>query len=182
MIKNHINSLFCSISYRFWKVLVDPGDEWVGFMNVEAVILTHAHCDHIYGLNKVIELNPKVRIYTNDYGKEMLLDDKKNLSRYHGSPFIVSEPSLIITINNGDIIELNDDIKVHSIFTPGHNLSCITWVIGDKIFTGDSYIPGIKPVTNLPNGNPIEAAQSVRLIKELSVGRRIFPGHRVNNE
>lgn len=176
-VDRHINSLFSSISYRVGQVLFDPGDEWTGFSGVEAVMLTHAHFDHIYGLNKVIELNPDVKVYTNEFGMQSLLDDKKNLSRYHGEPVVVKRPEQIAVVNDGDTIDLGNGLTAKAFFTPGHNPSCITWLIDDCLFTGDSYIPGIKTVTNLPGGNKLQAAESEKLILSVAQNRTVFPGH-----
>lgn len=177
--KNYINSLFNSTTYRIANAILDPGDEWEGFNNVRAVLLTHAHFDHIYGLNRLLEINPMAIVYTNEHGREMLLNDKLNMSRYHETPFEIQYPERIIVINNGAKIRLGDDSIAKAIFTPGHNPSCITWVIDDCVFTGDAYIPGIKTVTNLPGGNKNQAAESIEIIKKISNGRRIFPGHKV---
>lgn len=174
------NYLFNSLSYSInLGLLIDSGDEWNGMQNISNVFLTHAHFDHIYGLNRVIELNSNVRIYTNESGREMLLNAKKNLSFYHETPFIISDSSRIQIVNDGDEISLADGLTAKAIFTPGHNPSCITWLIGDALFTGDSYIPGIRTVTNLPGGNKKQAAESIELIKELEVGRIIYPGHKI---
>lgn len=174
------NYLFNSLSYSInFGLLIDSGDEWNEMQNVSNLFLTHAHFDHIYGLNKVIELNPLVKIYTNEYGREMLLSAKKNLSFYHETPFVISDSSRIQIVNDGDEISLADGLTAKAIFTPGHNPSCITWLIGDPLFTGDSYIPGIKPVTNLPGGNKCQAEESIELIKKLAVGRTIYPGHKI---
>lgn len=178
-LSSHINSLFNSISYRFGGVLVDPGDEWEGFENVEAILLTHAHFDHIYGLNRIIELNSDVKIITNIQGMEMLLSDKLNMSRYHEKPFVCQSQENFFVVKDNEYIDICSNVTAKAVFTPGHNPSCITWIIDDCIFTGDSYIPGIKTVTNLPGGNKEQAAQSEELIKQLAVGRRIFPGHKV---
>lgn len=178
--ESHVNSLFNSLSYRFGLVLFDPGDEWEGFHDVSIVFLTHAHFDHIYGLNRVIELNPNVRIYTNESGREMLLNSRKNLSLYHESLFVISATSHIVTVEDDEEIEIGDGLTAKAIFTPGHNPSCITWLIGDSLFTGDSYIPRLKTVTNLPGGNKKYAEQSIELIKTLAVGRIIYPGHKVD--
>lgn len=59
--------------------------------------------------------------------------------------------------------------------TPGHNPSCLTFMIDQMIFSGDSYIPGVKTVTNLPGGNRAQAEESIRKI--LSFGGTIYPGH-----
>ncbi len=50
------------MSYAFSRVLVDPGDVWEGFKNVSAVLLTHAHFDHIYGLNELLEISPEAKV------------------------------------------------------------------------------------------------------------------------
>lgn len=176
-VDSHINELFSSVSYHILGSLIDAGDEWSGFNNVKTVLLTHAHFDHIYGLNKVIEMNPCIRVFTNEYGREMLLDAKKNLSKYYEKPFVISNPDCIKIVENQESVDLENGFTAKAIFTPGHNPSCITWIMEDCLFTGDAYIPGIKTVTNLPRGNKAEAARSEEIIKQLAIGHRIFPGH-----
>lgn len=175
----HINSLFSSVTYRLGNLMIDPGDEWEGFENVDAVLLTHAHFDHIYGLNRIVELNQKVKVYTNMMGKEMLLSDKLNMSRYHETPFTYQYPENIILVQDGEFLSIGSNVTVQAVYTPGHNPSCITWVIGDNIFTGDSYIPSIKTVTNLPGGNKVVASKSELLISKIAEGKQILPGHKI---
>lgn len=177
MIQSHINTLFNSVSYKIGRILVDPGDEWDGFKNADIVLLTHAHFDHIYGLNKVLELNPNSKVYTNDVGRDMLLNAKKNLSHYHESDFVFDYPSQIVIVNDGDKIQLDKNHIANAIFTPGHNPSCITWIIENALFTGDSYIPGVKPITTLPGGNKFYSVNSLKIIKDISINRQIYPGH-----
>lgn len=178
-IRFQVNSIFNSISYRVGSTLLDPGDEWEGFENVEAVLLTHAHFDHIYGLNRVVELNPCVKVFTNSAGKEMLLNSKKNLSFYLELPFVFNYPNNIIVIEDGAEVFALDEIIAKAIHTPGHNPSCITWLIGNNLFTGDSYIPGIQVVTNLPNASKQQALESENNIINLSVNYIIYPGHKI---
>ncbi len=179
IVYSHVNSIFNSISYRFGNVLIDPGDSWDGFLSLDTVLLTHAHLDHIYGLNRVLELNPDVKVFTNKWGKEALLNDKLNLSRFHGSPFVFNYPNVIRSVEDGEKVNLKEGLVAKAMFTPGHNPSCITWIIGNKVFTGDSYIPGVGIVTNLPRGNKIQAAESEKRILELSSGKTVYPGHKV---
>lgn len=167
------------MTYKIRGILIDPGDFCELFENVEGVLLTHAHFDHIYGLNEVIRFNPGVRIYTNDYGKGLLLDAKKNLSRYHDSEFIIADSSSIVIVQNNQDIRITEEITATPIFTPGHNPSCITWKIQDMLFTGDTFIPGVKTVTNLPGGNRRLAEESIALIKELSKTHTLYPGHKI---
>lgn len=178
-INSHINSFFNSVSYLLNSTLVDVGDKWMGFGNIKYVLLTHAHFDHIYGLNELSLVSPQISVFTNQYGKDMLLDAKKNLSLYHEKDFIYEHPENIIVVENEDDIFLGNDMTAKAIFTPGHNPSCITWVVDDMIFTGDSYIPGIKTVTNLPGGDKKAAVESEKLILQLAQGRIIYPGHKI---
>lgn len=180
LIKSLVNSVFNSIEYKYGSVLLDPGDDWIDFRTTSTVLLTHAHFDHIYGLNRVIELNPDVRVYTNESGRGMLLNARKNLSFYHESPFEIFDPTRIVVVNDRNEIYLTNGMMAKAIFTPGHNPSCITWQIEDALFTGDSFIPGIMTVTNLPGGNKLQAEESIALIKRLAIGRTIYPGHLVN--
>lgn len=108
----HINDLFSSVCYRIGYTLFDPGDEWDGFKGVDKVLLTHAHFDHIYGLNKLVEVNPNIKVYTNEYGRKMLLDAKMNLSLYHETPFVLNNPESIVVVENNDDIRLADDLSV----------------------------------------------------------------------
>lgn len=179
MLDSNINSLFNSVSYRLATTLIDVGDIWSGYKEVDIVLLSHAHFDHIYGLNELLKISQSVKVYTNKYGKEMLLNARKNMSFYHETPFVFENAENIFIVEDGDKIDLGNGLKAQAIFTPGHNPSCITWVIDNAIFTGDSYIPGIKTVTNLPGGNKVQAIESENLIKRLSIGKTIYPGHRI---
>ena len=178
-----INRLFSSVTYLitsnegFSAWVVDPGDmdKLTPYLNnthiyISGILLTHAHFDHIYGLNEIIALFPTAKVYTNEFGRRMLLNEKMNLSKYHNSPFIFSR-------EDGSKIELDNEIKAQAIYTPGHNPSCITWIIKNSLFTGDSYIPGIKTVTNLPASNKEQARISEEKIKSLSDDKLIYPGH-----
>lgn len=179
-IQSHTNHHFSSKSYRLLNAIVDPGDEWNGFIGVEKILLTHAHFDHIYGLNKLMQLNPSAKIYTNDYGKQMLLDAKKNLSFYHDEVFVLNYPNSVVLIRDNEELKLDENLTAKAVYTPGHNPSCITWVIDNSLFTGDAYIPGFKTITNLPAGDKKAAANSFEIIKGLTFGRTVYPGHETN--
>lgn len=181
-----INSFFSSCTYlletREQNLLVDCGDvdKFTDIANfISGVLLTHAHYDHIYGLNNLLKLSPDIKVYTNSHGCDMLADSKKNLSAYHETPFTFNYRDNIVTVDDGDEIVFSKSLTARAIFTPGHNPSCITWMVGNKLFTGDSLIPGIKVVTNLPGGNISQATDSERKIRQiLALGNlEICPGH-----
>lgn len=178
LIESHVNSLFNSVSYRVSNVIIDPGDVW-NFEGVDFVLLTHAHFDHIYGLNRLLQLNPHTRVFTNEDGKIMLADAKRNLSRYYDSNFVFDFPEAVSVVSDGEVVALESGLSAKAVFTPGHNPSCITWIIGDALFTGDALIPGLKTVTNLPKGKKADAAASEALILSLARTKTIYPGHKI---
>lgn len=61
--------------------------------------------------------------------------------------------------------------------TPGHNPSCLTFELGNWLFIGDAYIPGVKVVTMLPHSDKSKAKESVERILKLAGGRTVMPGH-----
>lgn len=178
-VHSHTNFLFNSVSYAYSGILIDPGDIWADFENTKTVLLTHAHFDHIYGLNELLKISPQAKVYTNEIGKAMLLDARKNLSVYNETPFIFQHPESIIVVTDGDEVDIDSEILAKATFTPGHNPSCITWVVRDMVFSGDSLIPGVKTITNLPKGNSTQAKESELLIMQIAKGRIIYPGHKV---
>ena len=178
-IEAHTNSLFNSVTYRFGAMIVDPGDVW-RFEGALNVLLTHAHFDHIYGLNELLRLSPTAKVFTNASGREMLLDARKNMSFYNESPFVFDHPDRVVVVEEGDEVCLGEGLVALAVFTPGHNPSCITWVVGDAVFSGDALIPGVKTVTNLPGGDKVAAARSEERIRALKGARTLYPGHPAN--
>lgn len=188
-VKYIVNSVFDSLTYILKTgqendcFLVDCGDidsiinhGW----NVKGVLLTHSHFDHIYGLNKLIETFPNAIVYTNQEGKEGLINDKWNFSRYHTEVenFIFSRIENVKVLDEG-IYELDENLKVKVIYTPGHDPSCISYIIENNLFTGDAYIPGIEPFHKFPRSNKEQAISSLALLKDLkrSHGYTICAGH-----
>ena len=184
-ISQHINFIFNSNTYLIkdksydycWLIDIGDTDYLIdNSLNINGIFLTHSHFDHIYGINKIIEKFPDCIIYTSKSGNEALYSDKLNLSKYHESPLIFNGNNVKI-INENDKIEIFPNISLEVIETPGHCPSCLTYYTDKYIFTGDSYIPGINLVTNLPKGNKIQAQESLEKIKELAKNRIICPGH-----
>lgn len=147
--------------------------------DLTAVLLTHAHFDHIYGLNELLDWLPETLVYTNQAGKEMLLNAKKNMSYYHETPFVFSHPECIRIVADREIVKCGKGISAQAFFTPGHNPSCITWVIGGMVFSGDSLIPGTKTITNLPGGDKEMSLRSEEAIKQIARNKALYPGHHV---
>lgn len=142
---------------------------------ISKVFLTHIHYDHIYGLPDLLTIFPNCEVFTSDFGKEALRSAKLNLSKYHNDP-IICEPKKLKVLSDGDTVELFNSY-IRTIATPGHNKSCLSYLIDDNIFTGDSFIPSHNVLGTLPNSNRNEAKRYELLLSELATGKNLFPGH-----
>jgi len=188
-VRQIVNSVFASNTYiisedKFnWVWLVDIGDI-EGVLNslskntkVKGVFITHPHYDHIFGINKLIELFPDCIVFTSEEGQKSLGSDKLNLSFYHEVPIIFQGPNIQI-LHESDTIELFENCFVETIETPGHNWSCLTYKVDDYLFTGDSYIPNVKVVTKLKGGDREANKKSLKKIMDnISEDTIVCPGH-----
>ena len=184
-----VNSVFTSNTYIIsddksgWLWLVDVGD-FEGVLNhlpqkgsIKGVFLTHAHFDHIYGINKLIDTFPDCVVYTSAEGKKGLYSDKLNLSHYHEDPVIFLGSNIHI-LKEKDEIELFENCFLETIETPGHNWGCLTYKTGNYLFTGDSYIPNVPVVTKLKGGDKEASKISLQKISNnISENTIICPGH-----
>lgn len=187
-VKRVINRVFTSNTYIVFDEdfddcwLVDIGDyeraEKAIPMGkkIKGLLLTHTHFDHIYGINELCKKHPECVVYTSEFGKLALMDDRKNLSCYHEHP-IVFEGKHLVVVGEGDEIPMMGEQKIKVAATSGHEPGCLTFYTEDYIFTGDAYIPGVKVVTKLSGGDRALAAESVEKILRLAEGKTICPGH-----
>lgn len=184
------NTSMNSMTYILYKedaskcILIDCGEyetlePILGKLNitVEVVLLTHGHSDHIHGLRKLLQVYPEVVVGTLMCGHEEIQDSRKNLSYYHGMPFTISGYREKV-LNDGDVVKFNGLAEIEVISTPGHDKSCLSYRIGDALFTGDAYIPGIKVFSKFPGGNKKQAIESrMRLEAMEKEGFIIYCGH-----
>lgn len=184
------NTIFTSKTYILSKEgcdkawLVDIGDmepalEYlnVNHLVVEGILLTHAHFDHIYGLESLVEYFPNCKVYVTEYAKQALASDKLNMSRYHGDRINYDKDNVVVVHEGESMTLFEDEPQIVFYETPGHNPGCLTMVMGNIIFTGDAYIPGVGANTRLPRANKEQAKESLERILRLTEGKTVFSGH-----
>ena len=188
-VQQYINPLFTSNTYlistakstRVWLVDLGAFDKVLETLTpdqtVAGVFLTHYHYDHIYFINTLIEAFPDCRIYASAHTIQGLYDPKLNLSFYHEDP-VIYRGNPPIALNDADEMTLFDHVKATAHATPGHNPGCLAYSIGNHLFTGDSYIPGIDVVTKLKGGDKSQSLKSLLKIQKLvSADTIMYPGH-----
>lgn len=187
-----INSRFTSNTYiiahpnrdDIW--VVDPGDtdnvfEWMNVhskTSITGILLTHAHFDHIYGMNEILSHYPQCVVYiANDYGREALHNPKTNGSKYTEEGAIVINDNARIEYFK-DRMNLWDGVEMLTINTPGHSDDSQCLIVGGMIFTGDTLIKGVRTVTKLKGGSVEKLEESFKLISSLKGNKlKIMPGH-----
>ncbi|MCW2120289.1 MBL fold metallo-hydrolase [Flavobacterium sp. 7A] len=163
--------------------LIDIGN-YDGVMNIleknqyiKSVFLTHAHYDHICGINEIVNQFPECTIFCSKYTKEALQDSKVNLSFYHNTPVIYKGNNVRI-LTEEDTCDLFVNVKLTTLETPGHNEGSLTFKIEQAIFSGDSLIPETAVITKLKSGNKADAKKSIIKIRDnASKNDVIYPGH-----
>ena len=191
-VERFVNSRFTSNTYvlsqpeydNVW--IVDPGDtekifEWMKIhskTNIVGILLTHAHFDHIYGMNEILSYYPECIVYiANEYGKEALHNAKANGSKYtEEGPVTISDMAHIEFLPPK--MDLWRGIELQSIYTPGHSDDSVCFVVDGMLFTGDTLIKNVRTVTKLKTGSVEKLRDSIKLLSELKGnGLKVMPGH-----
>lgn len=148
------------------------------FSVASGILLTHAHFDHIYGINEIVFRYPECFIYiANEYGKEALNNPKTNGSKYtdEGS-LIVDEKATVLFFD--ETLQLWEDVEIRTFNTPGHSEDSQCFILDGMLFTGDTLIKDVRTVTKLKGGSVVKLEKSLKMIAGLKGnGLKVMPGH-----
>ena len=119
------------------------------------VIDTHIHADHISGLNE--------------------LSKKTNCSKIMGE----QSASEVIDIRVKDNEKINiENIELLSMYTPGHTDCSYSFLMKDRVFTGDTLLINGTGRTDFQNGSPIDQYYSLfEKILKLPEKTLVYPAH-----
>lgn len=164
-------------------IVFDPADKGDYIFNglkekgftVEAILLTHGHFDHIWGVEQLRELSG-AKVYVYEGEKELCEDASLNVSKGAGRACTVKADEYI---KDGEKITAAG-ISCRLIATPGHTGgSCCYYFENDKILiSGDTLFQESVGRTDLPTGS---MSMLVRSVKEkllpLPEEVKVYPGH-----
>lgn len=164
-------------------IVFDPADQGEYLYNklkengfqVEAILLTHGHFDHIWGLEALRSLSG-AKVYAYEGEKALCEDASLNVSKGAGRACTVKADEYV-----GDGAEITAaGITCKLIATPGHTAgSCCYYFEDDKILiSGDTLFQESVGRTDLPTGSMSTLVRSIReKLMVLPEDVKVYPGH-----
>ena len=150
-------------------LIIDPvlehTDQYINFLNklelkLVKVIDTHIHADHITGLNELSQRTKCTKIM-GDNSKSEVID---------------------LRVKENENVEI-DNINLKVMYTPGHTDCSYSFLMKDRIFTGDTLLINGTGRTDFQNGDPYQSYDSIfNKILKLPDNTLVFPAHDYNGK
>ncbi|MDC2984002.1 MBL fold metallo-hydrolase [Candidatus Pelagibacter sp.] len=150
-------------------LIIDPviehSDEYSTILNnldlkLVKVIDTHIHADHISALNELNKRTNCIRVM-GEKSKSEVID---------------------LRIKDGEKIKV-EEVELQAMYTPGHTDCSYSFLMNDRVFTGDTLLINGSGRTDFQNGNAYDAYDSIfnKLLK-LPEKTLVFPAHDYNGK
>ena len=159
-------------------VLIDPGAEEervaeaVGKRRVDAVLLTHAHFDHMLHAQPWLDRGAKLYVHALD--AQALRSPALNLSQVINASLVL--PKADVELKDGDIV-CGAGLELTVLHTPGHTPGGVCYLSGDTLFCGDTLFYRSYGRVDLPGGDAQEMANSLARLMQLPAETLAYPGH-----
>ncbi|MFH0812329.1 MAG: MBL fold metallo-hydrolase [Pseudomonadota bacterium] len=153
--------------------------------DVSRIILSHIHFDHASGAGELVKHMPRAKVYVHHKGYQHLIDPSRltgsaqkvfgtMIDEWYGK-FAAVPKERIVTVDDGDTIELGNGRKLRILATPGHAKHEICLYDSDtgSLFTGDEagiylpYGPVLIPTTPPPDFDPDRNIETIRRLQAL---------------
>lgn len=165
-------------------VIVDPGDEAGRLVaairdserDLEAVLLTHAHFDHVGALAELLEVHD-VPVYMHPSDRPLL--EHAAMAAAHWGLEVRQPRPATIDLEHGQKLELAG-LEFICLHTPGHAPGHIAFELpaADLLLAGDALFKGSIGRTDLPFGDHEQLLGSIRRqLLVLPPETLVLPGH-----
>ena len=164
-------------------IVIDPADsgDYINQKLAEnglktaAILLTHGHFDHIYGVDALRKATG-CQVYGSGDEQLLLKDPDINSSVMVGRPVTVN---LDRKLKGGDELDIAG-IKLSVIATPGHTVGSVCYYVESEgvLFAGDTMFQESVGRTDLPTGSSSQLIDSINdKIMCLPDETKVYPGH-----
>lgn len=182
-IKIDTNGIFFENTYLLIKgrdlVIVDPGSNInlaeVNKYNLKAILITHAHIDHIDGLKYFTK--GKIPLYISKLDEAKLTNPSSSLYQMTGTK-ISFKPSDFEIRNVTDKMKftlLDEEFMV--LTTPGHTNGSVCYLVKNILFSGDTLFKNSIGRTDFETGSMTDMKQSLNKLANLANEIKVYPGH-----
>ena len=163
--------------------IVDPGGEDIDLLEfvkennieIEYIILTHGHGDHICGLESYQKAWPKASLIVHEEERVLLSDPRKNYSTMTcGRPLSFTADHYV---KDGEILKAGG-LEIKFLFTPGHTPGGMCVYVGDSLFSGDTLFARSIGRTDFPGSSFAALKKSIEeKLYTLPADTMVYPGH-----
>jgi glyoxylase-like metal-dependent hydrolase (beta-lactamase superfamily II) len=144
-------------------------------LNVRWVLDTHAHADHLSGME---ELKTRFGAPT-AIGKQITAVQEVFKGVYNMTELPADGSQWTRLLDDGEKLEAGS-LTIEAIHTPGHTPACMSFLVGDAVFTGDAlFMPDYGTGRcDFPKGSAEDLWHSVHeKLYQLDPATRVFVGH-----
>ena len=163
--------------------MVDPGGHNIDMVNyiknnhleLEYIILTHGHGDHIGGVPDLVREFPDVKIIACIHDKDLLENAELNMSTMvQGYPVSFSADRYV---SDGETMKIGN-MELKFLHTPGHTPGGMSIATGDVVFSGDTLFEQSIGRTDFPGSSYSAIVKSIKeKLFTLPDETTVLPGH-----